>query len=172
MIGFRNAFFSLSTWLRTIYCLQTIDEPACVILTLFQFFLLFFVRKRNFCRRSFYYVHNLTLFVFQSLHLCKQYSHYPSYRARWRCGLHHKSSWFISLQWLMWRWSKYYAVVSTGNTDSNLETRTSNVLLCKERCEKQMRHGLNAVFVPQKEQNFQMNRVIVYFSQSPNYTGD
>ena len=114
----------------------------------------YFRQKENFYRRSFYYVYNLTLFVFQSLHLCEQYSHYPSYRTRWRCGLHHESSWFISLQWLMWRWSKYYAVVSTGNTDSNLETRTSKVLLCKERYEKQMTHGLNEVFVPQKEQNF------------------
>ena len=33
-----DAVFSLNTWLRTIYCLQTIHEPACVILTLFQFF--------------------------------------------------------------------------------------------------------------------------------------
>ena len=32
-----DAVFSLNTWLRTIYCLQTIHEPACVILTLFQF---------------------------------------------------------------------------------------------------------------------------------------
>ena len=36
-IGFRNAFFSLNTWLKTIYCLQTVHEPACSILTLFQF---------------------------------------------------------------------------------------------------------------------------------------
>ena len=37
--GFENnAVFSLNTWLRTIYCLQTIHKPACVILTLFQFF--------------------------------------------------------------------------------------------------------------------------------------
>ena len=34
----QKCIFSLSTWLRTIYCLQTIHEPACVILTLFQFF--------------------------------------------------------------------------------------------------------------------------------------
>ena len=33
-----DAVFSLNTWLRMIYCLQTIHEPACVILTLFQFF--------------------------------------------------------------------------------------------------------------------------------------
>ena len=33
-----DAVFSLSTWLRTIYRLQIIHEPACVILTLFQFF--------------------------------------------------------------------------------------------------------------------------------------
>ena len=33
-----DAVFSLNTWLRTIYCLQTIHEPACVILTLFQYF--------------------------------------------------------------------------------------------------------------------------------------
>ena len=33
-----DALFSLNTWLRTIYCLQTIHKPACVILTLFQFF--------------------------------------------------------------------------------------------------------------------------------------
>ena len=32
-----DAVFSLNTLLRTIYCLQTIHEPACVILTLFQF---------------------------------------------------------------------------------------------------------------------------------------
>ena len=32
-----DAVFSLNTWLRMIYCLQTIHEPACVILTLFQF---------------------------------------------------------------------------------------------------------------------------------------
>ena len=32
-----DAVFSLKTWLRTIYCLQTIHEPACVIFTLFQF---------------------------------------------------------------------------------------------------------------------------------------
>ena len=31
-------FFSLNTWLRMIYCLQTIHEPACVILTLFYYF--------------------------------------------------------------------------------------------------------------------------------------
>ena len=35
-----DAVFSLNTWLRTIYCLQTIHEPACVILTLFNFFAL------------------------------------------------------------------------------------------------------------------------------------
>ena len=34
-----DAFFSLNTWLRMIYCLQTIHEPACVILTLFQYFI-------------------------------------------------------------------------------------------------------------------------------------
>ena len=34
-------FFHLNTWLRTIYCLQTIHEPACVILTPFQFFSMF-----------------------------------------------------------------------------------------------------------------------------------
>ena len=45
-IGFRNAFCSLNTWLRMIYCLQTIHEPACVILTLFQFFLLCIVEFR------------------------------------------------------------------------------------------------------------------------------
>ena len=33
-----DAVFSLNMWLRMIYCLQTIHEPACVILTLFQFF--------------------------------------------------------------------------------------------------------------------------------------
>ena len=33
-----DAVFSLNTWLRMIYCLQTIHEPACVILTLFQLF--------------------------------------------------------------------------------------------------------------------------------------
>ena len=32
-----DAVFSLNMWLRTIYCLQTLHEPACVILTLFQF---------------------------------------------------------------------------------------------------------------------------------------
>ena len=32
-----DAVFSLNMWLRTIYCLQSIHEPACVILTLFQF---------------------------------------------------------------------------------------------------------------------------------------
>ena len=32
-----DAVFSLNTLLRTIYCLQTIHEPACVIFTLFQF---------------------------------------------------------------------------------------------------------------------------------------
>ena len=31
-----DAFFSLNRWLRMIYCLQTIHEPACVILTLFN----------------------------------------------------------------------------------------------------------------------------------------
>ena len=31
-----NAVFSLNMWLRTIYYLQTIHEPACVILTLFN----------------------------------------------------------------------------------------------------------------------------------------
>ena len=37
--GFGNdAVFSLNMWLRTIYCSQTILEPACVILTLFQYF--------------------------------------------------------------------------------------------------------------------------------------
>ena len=36
--GWENdAVFSLNTWLRMIYCLQTIHEPACVILTLFQY---------------------------------------------------------------------------------------------------------------------------------------
>ena len=34
-----DAVFSLNTWLRTIYCLQTIHEPACVILTLFNIYL-------------------------------------------------------------------------------------------------------------------------------------
>ena len=29
-------FFLLNMWLRRIYCLQTIHEPACVILTLFN----------------------------------------------------------------------------------------------------------------------------------------
>ena len=33
-----DAVFSLNTWLRMIYYLQTIHEPACVILTLVQFF--------------------------------------------------------------------------------------------------------------------------------------
>ena len=33
-----DAVFSLNTWLRTMYCLQTIHKPACIILTLFQFF--------------------------------------------------------------------------------------------------------------------------------------
>ena len=32
-----DAVFSLNMWLRMIYCLQSIHEPACVILTLFQF---------------------------------------------------------------------------------------------------------------------------------------
>ena len=32
-----DAVFSLNMWLRMIYCLQTIHEPACVIFTLFQF---------------------------------------------------------------------------------------------------------------------------------------
>ena len=32
-----DAVFSLNMWLRTIYCLQSIHEPACVILTLSQF---------------------------------------------------------------------------------------------------------------------------------------
>ena len=31
-----DAVFSLNMWLRMIYCLQTIHEPACVILTLFN----------------------------------------------------------------------------------------------------------------------------------------
>ena len=31
-----DVVFSLNTWLRTIYCLQAIHEPACVI-TLFQY---------------------------------------------------------------------------------------------------------------------------------------
>ena len=35
-----DAVFSLNTWLRRMYCLQTIHEPTCVILTLFQFFVL------------------------------------------------------------------------------------------------------------------------------------
>ena len=39
-----DAVFSLNTWLRMIYCLKTIHEPACVILTLFEFFT--FVRFR------------------------------------------------------------------------------------------------------------------------------
>ena len=38
-----DAVFSLNMWFRTIYCLQTIHEPACVILTLFQFFRTFLV---------------------------------------------------------------------------------------------------------------------------------
>ena len=33
-----DVVFSLNMWLRMIYCLQTIHEPACVILTLFQYF--------------------------------------------------------------------------------------------------------------------------------------
>ena len=33
-----DVVFSLNMWLRMIYCLQTIKEPACVILTLFQYF--------------------------------------------------------------------------------------------------------------------------------------
>ena len=32
-----DAVFSLNMWLKMIYCLQSIHEPACVILTLFQF---------------------------------------------------------------------------------------------------------------------------------------
>ena len=32
-----DAVFSVNTWLRTIYCLQTMHEAACVILTLFQY---------------------------------------------------------------------------------------------------------------------------------------
>ena len=36
-----DTVFSLNTWLTMIYCLQTIHEPACVILTLFQFFVAF-----------------------------------------------------------------------------------------------------------------------------------
>ena len=32
-----DAVFSLNMWLRTIYCLQSIHKPACVILTVFQF---------------------------------------------------------------------------------------------------------------------------------------
>ena len=31
-----DAVFLLNAWLRLIYCLQTIGEPACVILTLFN----------------------------------------------------------------------------------------------------------------------------------------
>ena len=31
-----NGVFSLNTWLRMVYCLQTIHEPACVILTRHQ----------------------------------------------------------------------------------------------------------------------------------------
>ena len=42
--GFWNdTVFSLNTWLRMMYCLQTIHKPACVILTLFQF--LFYSRN-------------------------------------------------------------------------------------------------------------------------------
>ena len=36
-----DVVFSHNTWLRTIYCLQTIHEPACVILTLFQYLLFY-----------------------------------------------------------------------------------------------------------------------------------
>ena len=36
-----DAVFSLNTWLRMTYCLQTIHEPVCVILTLFQYFYIF-----------------------------------------------------------------------------------------------------------------------------------
>ena len=46
-----DAVFSLNMWLRTIYCLQTIHEPACVILTLFQFFFSYcyhFISSENF----------------------------------------------------------------------------------------------------------------------------
>ena len=39
-----DAVFSLNTWLNTIYCLQTINEPACVILTLFQYLLFSYKR--------------------------------------------------------------------------------------------------------------------------------
>ena len=39
MAGGMMQFFSLNMWLGTIYCLQTIHEPACVILTLFQFYI-------------------------------------------------------------------------------------------------------------------------------------
>ena len=40
--GWENdAVFSLNLWLRTIYCLQTIHKPACIILTLFQFLNMF-----------------------------------------------------------------------------------------------------------------------------------
>ena len=39
-----DAVFSLNTWL-TIYCLQTIHEPACVILTLFQFLIYLYVTQ-------------------------------------------------------------------------------------------------------------------------------
>ena len=45
-----DAVFSLNTWLRTIYCLQTMHEPACVILTLFQYFC--FVSRQKEGRRE------------------------------------------------------------------------------------------------------------------------
>ena len=33
-----DAVFSLNMWLRVIYCLQSIDKPTCVILTLFNLY--------------------------------------------------------------------------------------------------------------------------------------
>ena len=43
----QKCIFSLSTWLRMIYCLQTIHEPACVILTLFQFLIIVTIVPRS-----------------------------------------------------------------------------------------------------------------------------
>ena len=43
----KDAVFSLNTWLRTIYFLQTIQEPACVILTLFQYLICVMVMRTS-----------------------------------------------------------------------------------------------------------------------------
>ena len=51
-----DAIFSLNMWLRTIYCLQTIHKPTCVISTLFNNLSWIWLRILTICRTVQYFV--------------------------------------------------------------------------------------------------------------------